>query len=202
MSACFAATTIRLFRRCDSWRHLVPRPPEVLVTCLSTSMRWTGFPPEDHISTSRLCSAGSRCRPVPRRQRFSAALRPPALLGRASGPPCLRPPSWRTLVLCPMADDLCVRQRVVRRRSLTGSPHNRHVFEEGRGPPRLRGYPLRACLGRTPRWIQSSSRPVSERDRCCLHVMQYPGHPERLLEAAQGHQEEAVTRHRCLRCVV
>ena len=51
------------------------------------------------------------------------------------------------------ADDTCARQRVVRRRRVTGSPRNRGFVEERRGPPRLRGRPLRACHGRTPRRI-------------------------------------------------
>jgi hypothetical protein len=49
------------------------------------------------------------------------------------------------------ADDTCARQRVVRRRRVTGSPLHRGFVEERRGPPRLRGHPLRACHGRTPR---------------------------------------------------
>ena len=93
-------TVIRLFRRCDSWRPLGPLPPEVLVTCRSTSRRWTWVPPEAHIDTGRLCSAGSRGHPVPRRHRSYAALRLPASIGRGSGSPCLRPPSWRARVLC------------------------------------------------------------------------------------------------------
>ncbi len=38
---------------------LVPLPSPVAVTCSPTSMHWPWFPPEDHINTGRLCSAGS-----------------------------------------------------------------------------------------------------------------------------------------------
>jgi hypothetical protein len=46
------------------------------------------------------------------------------------------------------ADGTCARQRAVRRRRVTGSPPHRNVCEERRGPPRLRGHPLRPCCGR------------------------------------------------------
>jgi len=90
----------------------LPLPSEVPVTCVSTPVRPTWFPPEAHISTGRLCSAGSGCRPVPRRQRSYAALRlprphrPPLRSSLANGLPrsgCLffaprhaHPPACRT----------------------------------------------------------------------------------------------------------
>ena len=61
-------------------------------------MRWPWFPPEAHIHTGRLCSAGSGCHPVPRRPRSYAALRLPRLVGCGSGSPCLWPTSMRTLL--------------------------------------------------------------------------------------------------------
>ncbi len=66
------------------------------------------------------------------------------------------------------ADDTCARRRAVRRRRVTGSPSHRNFFEERRGPPRLRGRPLRACYGRTPRRIQPPPRPMCAGGRCCL----------------------------------
>src|SRR5437667_6455034 len=61
---------------------LAPLPSEVLVTCRSTSRRWTWIPPEVHTDTGRLCSAGSGRYPVPRRRRSYAALRLPASFGQ------------------------------------------------------------------------------------------------------------------------
>jgi len=58
------------------------------------------------------------------------------------------------------ADDTCARQRVVRRRRVTGSPQDRKWVEERRGPPRLLDRPLPTCHGRTPRRIRSSPRPL------------------------------------------
>jgi hypothetical protein len=81
-----------------------------MVTCLTTSRRWTWVPPEVHTNTGRLCSAGSRCHPVPRRPRSYAALRLPAPISHGSGSPCRWLTSMRALVLCPWgADDTCAR---------------------------------------------------------------------------------------------
>jgi hypothetical protein len=53
--------------------------------------------------------------------------------------------------------------------------------EERRGPPRLRGRPLRTCHGRTPRRIPPPPRPeMLAGDGCCLQGKQAPGHPGRL----------------------
>src|SRR5262245_32453529 len=52
------------------------------------------------------------------------------------------------------ADDTCARQRVVRRRRVTGSPPDREWVEERRGPPRLLDRPLPTGQGRTPRRIR------------------------------------------------
>jgi hypothetical protein len=41
----------------------------------------------------------------------------------------------RTLVLCHEADDTCARQRVVRRRRVTGSPQDRDEARRGEGLP-------------------------------------------------------------------
>src|SRR5215470_6981376 len=104
---------------------LVPLPSEVLVTCRPMSKHWAWFPSEVHTNTGRLCSAGSRCYPVPQRPRSYAALRLPASVGHGSGSPCQWPTSLRALVLCLVADDTCAHQRVVRRRRVTGSPQDR-----------------------------------------------------------------------------
>jgi hypothetical protein len=42
------------------------------------------------------------------------------------------------------------------------------VCEEKRGPPRLRGHPLRTCCGRTPRRIRPPPRPTPAEGHCCL----------------------------------
>ena len=99
------------------------------------SAHWAWFSSEDHIDTGRLCSAGSRRDPVPRRPRSYAALRLPASFGHGSGSPCQWPTSLRALVLCPVADDTCAHQRVVRRRRVTGSPQDRDGSRRGEGLP-------------------------------------------------------------------
>ena len=106
-----------------------------MVTCAPMSAHWTWVPPEDHTNTGRLCSAGSRSDPVPRRQRSSAALRLPAPFGHGSGSPCQWPPSMRTLVLCLLGRRHVRPPRAVRRRRVTGSPHNRGVSRRGEGLP-------------------------------------------------------------------
>ena len=99
------------------------------------SAHWAWFPPEDHIDTGRLCSAGSRRDPVPRRPRSYAALRLPAPISHGSGSPCQWPTSMQALVLCRVADDTCACKRVVRRRQLTGSPRSRNMSRRGEGLP-------------------------------------------------------------------
>jgi hypothetical protein len=99
------------------------------------SAHWAWFPPEVHIDTGRLCSAGSSRLTVPRRRCSYAALRLPAPISHGSGSPCQWPTSMQALVLCLMADDTCTRRRVVRRRQLTGSPRGRNVSRRGEGLP-------------------------------------------------------------------
>jgi hypothetical protein len=106
-----------------------------MVTCAPMSAHWAWVPPEDHTNTGRLCSAGSRSDPVPRRQRSYAALRLPAPFGHGSGPPCQWPTSMRTLVLCLLGRRHVRPPRAVRRRRVTGSPHNRGVSRRGEGLP-------------------------------------------------------------------
>src|ERR1700757_2363115 len=106
-----------------------------MVTCAPMSAHWAWVPPEDHTNTGRLGSAGSRSDPVPRRQRLSAALRLPAPISHGSGPPCQWPPSMRALVLCLLGRRHVRPQRAVRRRRVTGSPHNRSVSRRGEGLP-------------------------------------------------------------------
>jgi hypothetical protein len=168
---------IRLFRRGGSW-GLVPLLSPVLVTCRSTSRRWTWVPPEDHLDTGRLCSAGSRAAPVPQRPHSYAALRLPASFGHGSGSPCRWPPSLRALLLClrwptTRAPATCRASETGHR--LSAGPG---CVEERRGPPRLRGRPLRTCHGRTPHRIPSPPRPAVLAGDCyCLQVKQDPGHP-------------------------
>ena len=112
-----------------------PRPPEVLVTWLTTSKRWAWVPSAVHTDTGRLCSAGSKGSPVPRRHRSSAALRLPASFGHGSGSPGRWPPSLRALVLCLYGRRHVRPPRVVRRRRVTGSPYRRSVSRRGEGLP-------------------------------------------------------------------
>jgi hypothetical protein len=114
---------------------LVPLPAQGLVTWPPPSTRWAGFPPDVHLHTGRLCSAGSSCLAVPRRPRSYAALRLPAPIGHGSGAPCPWPPAMPALVLCLRADDTCACARIVRRRHLTGSPRGRHGSRRGEGLP-------------------------------------------------------------------
>ncbi len=133
----------------------------------------------DHGSLQKLTSTraafarpGPRNVPVPRRHRSYAALRLPASIGRGSGSPCQWPPSWWTRVLC--------LNRPTTRASTNvpcvgdGSSALRDtgvVFEEKRGPPRLRGHPLCTCCGRTPRRIWPPPRPTHAGGHCCLRCI-------------------------------
>jgi hypothetical protein len=99
------------------------------------SGHWPWFPPEAHINTGRLCSAGSSCLAVPRRHRSYAALRRPAPISHGSGSPGQWPPSLQALVLGRVADDPCACTRVVRRRRRTGSPQSRDGSRRGEGLP-------------------------------------------------------------------
>src|SRR5215468_1229511 len=112
-----------------------PLPSQVPVTCSPMSAHWTWCSSEAHIDTGRLCSAGSRRDPVPRRPRSYAALRLPASVGHGSGSPCQWPTSMQALVLCRVADDTCAHQRVVHRRRVTGSPPDRDESRRGEGLP-------------------------------------------------------------------
>jgi hypothetical protein len=114
---------------------LAPLPSEVLVTCRATSRRWTWVPPEAHTDTGRLCSAGSKGVPVPRRLRSYAALRLPASFGHGSGSPCPWPTSLRVLLLCLAGRRHVHPPRVVRRRRVTGSPSRRDMSRRGEGLP-------------------------------------------------------------------
>ncbi len=131
---------------------LVPLPSAVPVTSSPTSMRWSWFPPEDHISTGRLCSAGSE---LPTSSPASKLI---------FSPPTPLPPSAAAPV--PLANDLppgagaCSAEglggRRVRlqtrqfRRWITGSPLDR-ISRGETGPPRLLSHPLHTCRGPTPR---------------------------------------------------
>ena len=57
---------------------LSPLPLSVPLTCPSKSLLLSCFPHKARTSTDRLCSAGSRCRAVPRRLRSYSVLRLPA----------------------------------------------------------------------------------------------------------------------------
>ena len=143
------------------------------------SAHWTWCSSEAHIDTGRLCSAGSRRDPVPRRPRSYAALRLPASVGHSSGSPCQWPTSMQALVLC---------RRHVRSPTCRASETGHRLsarpgwVEERRGPPRCLGRPLRPCHGRTPRRRHPPPRPdaTSAKGCCCLQVNQDPRPPGRL----------------------
>ena len=128
------------------------------------SGHWAWFPPQVHLNTGRLCSAGSGCHAVPRRQRSYAALRRPAPFSHDSGSPRPWPPSMRALVLCLEG------RRHVRLHTCRASETGHRLsakpawVEERRGPPRLRGRPLPACHRRTPRRRRLSPRPTDAED--------------------------------------
>ena len=92
-------------------------------------------PSEAHTDTGRLCSAGSKGVPVPRRLRSYAALRLPASFGHGSGSPCQWPTSLRVLLLCLSGRRHVHPPRVVRRRRVTGSPSRRDRSRRGEGLP-------------------------------------------------------------------
>jgi hypothetical protein len=120
---CLAAT----FRTTTSWSP---------GTCLTTSRRCTWVPPEAHLDTGRLGAVGSRgflfpdviARMPPSDSLPPSATAPVPLAGGL--------PRGGRLFCALRADDTCARSRAVRRRRVTGSPPNRHVVEERRGPPR------------------------------------------------------------------
>jgi hypothetical protein len=166
----------------DVARRDVPLPPEVMVTCAPMSAHWAWVPPEDHTNTGRLCSAGSRSDPVPRRQRSYAALRLPAPFGHGSGPPCQWPTSMRTLVLCLLGRRHVRPPRAVRRRRVTGSPHNRGVSRRGEGLPGYGAVLFVRAMVEHPAGYHPllAQKKTLAGDGCCLQVKQDPRHPGRL----------------------
>ncbi len=51
--------------------------------------------------------------------------------------------------------------------------------EERRGPPRLRGRPLRACYSRAPRRIPAPTRPLAQGRIVAFEILWHSRHPER-----------------------
>jgi hypothetical protein len=88
-------------------------PPRCLAATFRTTTSWSPGDMSHNVKALHLGPSRSSPRhgppgrgriqrlPVPRRHRSYAALRLPASVGHGSGSPCRRPPSWRTLVLCP-----------------------------------------------------------------------------------------------------
>ena len=152
-----------------------------MVTCAPMSAHWAWVPPEDHTNTGRLCSAGSRSDPVPRRQRSYAALRLPAPFGHGSGPPCQWPTSMRTLVLCLLGRRHVRPQRAVRRRRVTGSPHNRSVSRRGEGLPGYGAVLFVRAMVEHPAGYHPllAQKKTLAGDGCCLQGKQDPRHPGR-----------------------
>ena len=99
------------------------------------STHWAWFPPEVHTNTGRLCSAGSECHLVPRRQRSYAALRLPAPFDHGSGSPCRWPTSMRALVLCLFGPTTRAPATCRASETITGSPPDRDMSRRGEGLP-------------------------------------------------------------------
>jgi len=85
----------------------------------------------------------------------------------------------RTRVLCPPGPT--TRAPATCRASETGHRLSAQpgCVEERRGPPRLRGHPLRACSGRTPRRIRSPARPLHAGVVVAFKIIQHSRHPGR-----------------------
>jgi len=126
------------------------------------------FPSKVHINTGCLCSAGSS---LPGRSPTSKLICSPPTPCPHWPPlrfPLLWPTSMLTLVLCQkgrrhVCPHTCRASETGHR--LSAIPG---FVEERRGPPRLRGHPLRACYGRTPRRISSPPRPKKNSRRGLL----------------------------------
>ena len=159
---------------------LFPLPLKVPVTWLPMSGHRSWCPPQVHINTGRLCSAGSS---LPDRSPTSTLVcSPPTPCPRR--PPLRFPLRWptsmRTLVLCPpgpttRAPAPCRASEMGHR--LSAQPG---FVEERRGPPRLRGHPLRACSGRTPRRIHTPPCPFLAGVVVAFDEVQHSRHPGRL----------------------
>ena len=124
--------------------------------------------PKVHINTGCLCSAGSS---LPGRSPTSKLIcSPPTPCPH--WPPLRFPLLWPTQVRTPV---LCQKgRRHVRPHTCRASETGHRLsaipgfVEERRGPPRLRGHPLRACYGRTPRRIQPPPCPKKNSRRGLL----------------------------------
>jgi len=136
---------------------LVPLPFEVAVTCSSDVDAPVMGPFESsHQHGPPLLG---RVRAPSRSPASPLVCSPPTpLLSSASAPvvPRLRPTSVRTLLLCPSrgrqpvrSRTRCASERIYR---ISVAPD---FSEEGQGPPRLLGRPLRACRGRRPRRVRA-----------------------------------------------
>jgi hypothetical protein len=124
--------------------------------------------PEVHLSTGRLCSAGSGCRPFPD---VIARMRPSdsqILVVRGCGLPSpaaylgADASSVRSHIVA-SAGRARIRLRTARRRVVTGSPSLRKHSEGEPGPPRCLDRPLAACHGRTTSPGAISPRPLPGR---------------------------------------
>jgi hypothetical protein len=109
---------------------------------------------------------GPTCLAVPRRPRSSAALRLPTSVGPHAGSPGQWPPSMRTRVSGPReANDTCARQRVVRRRRVTGSPLNRDGSRRGAGLPGCEAISFVRAVVEHPAGYGPPPRPSGAGDR-------------------------------------
>ena len=145
---------------------------------MPTAKRCPWVPSVAHIDTGRLCSAGSRNAPVPRRHRSYAALRLPASSGHHAGSPCGGLPRGRRLFCALWADDPCACKRVVRRRRGIGAPQHRWFLrEEVRASQVTRPSSSDVLWSNTPPDIIPSS-PIVAGDRCGLRVFPHARHPE------------------------
>ena len=155
---------------------LVPLPSEFLVTCFPTALRRTWCPPETHLHTDPLCSAGSGSpNPFPDFTALIGSSDSHVSFSRRFGCPS------RTAYLDAgrlfLAEGACVPQTRRRRSLVTGSPHHRISFEERLGLP---GYGV-VRLSRVP-WCYTppdavSTSPFHGWDRYCLRAYLRTRHP-------------------------
>ena len=143
------------------------------------SKHWAWCPSEVHTNTGRLCSAGSRGYPVPRRPRSYAALRLPAPISHGSGSPCRWLTSLRVLVLCPLGrrhvpPPTCRASETGHR--LSARPE---YSEERRGPPRLRAILFVRALVEHPAGYAPLLAHLSQGHVVAFDGIQHSRHPER-----------------------
>jgi len=88
-----------------------------------------------------------RVRAPPRSPASSLLCSPPTPSPHRPGLRYPLPAAYPEVEACSWPPPACLHGRAGRRRVITGSPEHRLLLEEGGGPPRLLGCPLRPCRG-------------------------------------------------------